>query len=48
MVRYFLCRAAVANLHELDDRALRDIGLSRSQIEAAVHGFVTLSDRARM
>jgi uncharacterized protein YjiS (DUF1127 family) len=48
VVRYFVCRTAVATLHELDDRALRDIGLSRSQIEAAVHGFVTLSDRARM
>jgi uncharacterized protein YjiS (DUF1127 family) len=48
MVRYFVCRTAVATLHELDDRALRDIGLSRSQIEAAVHGFVTLSDQARM
>jgi uncharacterized protein YjiS (DUF1127 family) len=48
VVCYFVCRAAVASLRELDDRALRDIGLVRSQIEPAVHGFVTLSDRGRM
>jgi uncharacterized protein YjiS (DUF1127 family) len=36
-------RTAVACLHDLDDRALRDIGLARSQIEAAVHGLITLS-----
>ena len=45
---YFIRRSAIATLHELDDRALRDIGLSRSQIEAAVHGVISLSDRARM
>ena len=45
---YFVRRAAIATLRELDDRALRDIGLARSQIEAAVHGFITLSDQARM
>jgi hypothetical protein len=45
---YLVCRAAIASLHELDDRALRDIGLARSQIEAAVYGFVTLSDQARV
>lgn len=45
---YFVRRAAIASLRELDDRALRDIGLARSQIEAAVYGFVTLSDQARM
>ena len=44
---YFVRRAAVTSLHELDDRALRDIGLTRSQIEAAVHGLVRL-DRGRM
>ena len=32
-------RAAMKALHQLDDRALRDIGLSRCQIEKAVHGF---------
>jgi uncharacterized protein YjiS (DUF1127 family) len=41
-------RSAVATLRELDDRALADIGISRSQIEAAVHGFVPLSDRGRI
>lgn len=33
-------RAAVKSLSELDDRALRDIGLQRCQIEAAVRGGV--------
>ena len=45
---YFARRAAIATLRELDDRALRDIGLERCQIEAAVHGFIALSDQARM
>jgi uncharacterized protein YjiS (DUF1127 family) len=31
-------RAAIKTLRALDDRALRDIGLSRCQIEAAVGG----------
>jgi len=39
IARYVAHRAAIARLRELDDRALRDIGLARSQIEAAVHGF---------
>ncbi|WP_245477590.1 DUF1127 domain-containing protein [Bradyrhizobium guangxiense] len=33
-------RSAVKTLNELDDRALRDIGISRSQIEDAVYGEV--------
>lgn len=41
IARYFVRRAAIAFLRGLDDRALRDIGLARSQIEAAVHGFTT-------
>jgi uncharacterized protein YjiS (DUF1127 family) len=45
---YFFRRDAIATLREFDDRALRDIGLSRSQIEAAVDGFITPSDQARM
>jgi uncharacterized protein YjiS (DUF1127 family) len=44
---YFFRRAAIASLRELDDRALRDIGLLRCQIEPAVHGFMTVSDRMR-
>jgi len=31
-------RAAIKSLSELDDRALRDIGLQRCHIEAAVRG----------
>ena len=45
---YFLRRTAIATLRELDDRALRDIGIVRSQIEAAVRGFIPLSDQARI
>ena len=37
---YLERRAAIKTLRELDDRALRDIGIERSQIEAAVHGVV--------
>jgi len=31
-------RAAVSKLHALDDAALRDIGIRRSEIESIVHG----------
>jgi uncharacterized protein YjiS (DUF1127 family) len=48
VARHFACRAAINSLSELDDRALRDIGLLRCQIEAAVHGFMTAPDRGRM
>ena len=48
IVRYFVCRAAVANLSAFDDRALRDIGLVRCQVESAVHGFIARPDRGRM
>jgi uncharacterized protein YjiS (DUF1127 family) len=47
IARYFVRRAAAASLRELDDHVLRDIGLERSQIKAAVHGFIPLSDLAR-
>lgn len=40
-------RAAMTALHQLDDRALRDIGISRGQIERAVHGL-DLLDLARL
>ncbi len=45
---YVVRRSAIATLRELDDRALRDIGIARSQIEAAVHGLIALPDRGRM
>jgi uncharacterized protein YjiS (DUF1127 family) len=38
LITYFHRRAAIKMLMELDDRALRDIGLTRSHIEAAVKG----------
>ena len=41
ITRHFTHRAAIARLRTLDDRALRDIGLTRCQIEAAVHGRMT-------
>src|SRR6059058_361830 len=40
-------RAARKALYQLDDRALRDIGLSRCQIERAVHALELL-DLARL
>ena len=33
-------RNAIKTLSELDDRALRDIGVQRSQIESAVRGVI--------
>ena len=38
LLDYLERRAAVKTLGELDDRALRDIGITRSQIEDAVGG----------
>lgn len=40
ILRYFIHRAAIARLREFDDAELRDIGLTRSQIEPAVHGHL--------
>jgi len=48
ITRYLAHRAAIADLRELDEPALRDIGIARSQIEAAVHGLVPRTSRARM
>ena len=48
IVGYFVRRAAMKSLSQLDDRALRDIGLVRSQIEAATHGYMTDPSRAGM
>jgi len=38
LVTYWARREAIKLLGEMDDRALRDIGIVRSQIEAAVGG----------
>jgi uncharacterized protein YjiS (DUF1127 family) len=38
LANYWERRAAIKTLRELDDRALRDIGISRCHIEAAVGG----------
>jgi len=48
IVGHFIRRGAVATLRELDDRTLRDIGLVRTQIEAAVHGLLITSVEERM
>ena len=45
---YFVRRAALKRLRELNDRELRDIGLARSQIEAAVYGFISRPDQGRL
>lgn len=47
VARYFARRDAIASLRELDDAALQDIGLARSQIEAAVRGLITRPARPR-
>ena len=48
MLRFFARRAALADLREYDDFALRDIGLARGDIEAAVYGRAVPPDRTRM
>jgi uncharacterized protein YjiS (DUF1127 family) len=45
---YLVRRSAITTLGELDDRALRDIGISRSQIEGAVHGLTPSAERGRL
>jgi uncharacterized protein YjiS (DUF1127 family) len=37
LAAHWVRRAAIKTLHELDDRALRDIGLARDQIETAIY-----------
>jgi uncharacterized protein YjiS (DUF1127 family) len=48
ITHYFARRAALNRLHELNDRELQDIGLTRGEVEAAVYGFITRPDRGRM
>jgi uncharacterized protein YjiS (DUF1127 family) len=45
IAHYFDRRAALKRLGEFSDRELRDIGLSRGQIDAAVYGFISRPDR---
>src|SRR5262245_28316944 len=40
-------RAAAAQLHSLDDRMLKDIGLTRGEIEQAVHGREQSADQRK-
>lgn len=40
VVTYFAHRQAIKTLNELDDRALRDIGIERGRIDSAVRGVV--------
>jgi uncharacterized protein YjiS (DUF1127 family) len=40
IVTYFAHREAIKTLSELDDRALRDIGVERGRIESAVRGMI--------
>ena len=42
LAAHWVRREAIKNLQALDDRALRDIGIPRSHIEAAVKGNVDL------
>lgn len=44
IARFLVRRAAIARLRELDDDALKDIGLARSEIEAAAHGLMLGED----
>ena len=47
LATYWVRRQAIKTLGQLDDRELRDIGLPRCHIEAAVNG-VTNPDLTRM
>jgi uncharacterized protein YjiS (DUF1127 family) len=48
IAHYFARRAALKRLGGLNDRELRDIGLARGQIEAAVYGFISRPDQGRL
>ena len=47
-VAYWHRRAAIKALRQLDDRALRDIGLARCHIEAAVGGGALNPEMGRL
>jgi uncharacterized protein YjiS (DUF1127 family) len=47
LAAYWVRRQAVKALLELDDRALHDLGISRSQIETAVYGGVMNPESGR-
>jgi uncharacterized protein YjiS (DUF1127 family) len=47
IARYFARRAAIAHLREFDNDGLKDIGLWRSEIEAAVYGLTPASNRGK-
>jgi len=48
LVAYWHRRAAIKALRQLDDRALRDIGLARCHIEAAVGGGALNPEMGRL
>jgi uncharacterized protein YjiS (DUF1127 family) len=48
LLDYLERRAAIKTLRELDDRALRDIGISRCHIEAAVLGGTANPEMGRL
>ena len=48
VVTYLARRQAIQTLHELDDRALRDIGIVRSGIESAVRSGAIHPDFGRI
>jgi uncharacterized protein YjiS (DUF1127 family) len=48
LVAYWMRRQAVKDLLELDDRALRDIGVERSRIETAVYGVAMDPESRRL
>jgi uncharacterized protein YjiS (DUF1127 family) len=48
LVAYWDRRAAVKALRQLDDRSLRDIGLARCHIEAAVGGGALNPEMGRL
>jgi uncharacterized protein YjiS (DUF1127 family) len=47
LMSYWARRAAIKALRELDDRALRDIGIARCHIEIAVLGGVANPEMRR-